>query len=247
MTALPYQTQPLTEPRLGLVVLSADETIERDFARMLPEGLSLNVTRVPSGLDVTNDTLAAMEHHLTSAASLLPQADPFDVVAYGCTSGTAVIGARKVATMIRKGVAARSVTDPVSALVAACETLAVKRLGILSPYLPEVSDRLRAVLCEHGIETPVFGSFNESDEATVVRITPGSITSAAGALARQGGIDGLFLSCTNLRTLEVIEEIEATTGLPVLSSNLVLGWHMCQLAKVTGPVWPRTALTPTGA
>ena len=42
--------------------------------------------------------------------------------------------------------------------------------------------------------------------------------------------DGLFLSCTNLRTLDVIEEMEARLGMPVLSSNQVLAWHLFRLA-----------------
>ena len=242
MTDLPFSTLPLTEPRLGLVVLSADETIERDFARLLPPGVTLNTSRVPSGRDVTQDTLTAMKAHLPAAAALLPSADPFDVVAYACTSGASVIGVDRVADLIRQGVETRAVTDPVSALIAACRALGLTRLAVLSPYVPEVSDKLRDVLANAAIATPVFGSFNESEEATVVRITPASIVTSAVTLAAQGQIDGLFLSCTNLRTLEVIEEIESATGLPVLSSNLVLGWHMCRLARTSAPVWPGTAL-----
>ena len=53
---------------------------------------------------------------------------------------------------------------------------------------------------------------------------------AVRGLAAQGGVDGVFLSCTNLRTLEVISPLEAETGLPLLSSNTGLAWHMLRLA-----------------
>ena len=101
---------------------------------------------------------------------------------------------------------------------------------MLSPYVAEVSDRLRGRLAERGVETPVFGSFDEAEEARVARIDGPSILAAGRALAVRGGIEGMFLSCTNLRTLDVIPELEDATGLPVLSSNLVLAWDMLRLA-----------------
>ena len=78
----------------------------------------------------------------------------------------------------------------------------------------------------------MFGGFDEGIEARVARIAPQSIIDAAVDLAAEGGIDALFLSCTNLRTLDVIAPIEAATGLPVLSSNLVLAWDMARKAGI---------------
>ena len=55
---------------------------------------------------------------------------------------------------------------------------------------------------------------------------------AHAALGR-GEVDAVFLSCTNLRTLDVIDEIEAELGLPVVSSNQALAWHMAQLTQIS--------------
>ncbi len=228
-------TTPIgTRATLGLAVLQSDETIEHDMRRMLPvDGVTLYVSRVPSGLEVSGETLATMEEHLPATARLFPRPVAFDAVGYGCTSGTSVIGAARVAELIQSGCDTKAVTEPVSALVAACSTLGVRRLALLSPYVAEVSQTLRDVLAAAGIETPVFGSFDEAEEAKVAQIAPGSIISAASALAAEGGCDAIFMSCTNLRTLDVIGDIERATGLPALSSNLVLGWHMAQLAGIT--------------
>ena len=59
-------------PFLGLVALQSDQTIENDLRRLLPQDVELYVSRVPSGAEVTSDSLAEMEHHLTGAAALLP-------------------------------------------------------------------------------------------------------------------------------------------------------------------------------
>lgn len=235
--AFSYTRAPDTRAKLGLIALQADRTIEDDMRRLMPEDVSLLVSRVPSGLDVTLDTLAAMEGELATAAGLFPQGHTFDVVGYGCTSGTAQIGADHVAARVREGTQATAVSEPLSALIAACRTLSLGRIAILSPYVASVSDQLRTVLQAQGIHTPILGSFDEAEEAAVAHIDAPSIITAATELATDADVDALFLSCTNLRTLDVIAPLQAKLGVPVLSSNLVLGWHMLRLAG-QGPEFP---------
>ena len=227
----PYRTRDITAPRLGLIALQADETIEMDMRRMLPADVELMVSRVLSSTEVTSDTLAEMEHHLTTAASLFPEAMEFDALGYGCTSGTAQIGAGEVARRVRAGVVAKNVTEPLSALISACSALGIRKLALLSPYVASVSERLREALRDAGIDTPVFGSFDIGVEATVVRISPVSIEDAALALMKGADVDALFLSCTNLRALDVIAPLESALNKPVLASNQVLAWHMLKAVQ----------------
>lgn len=224
----PYTTTQLTSPRLGLITLQSDETIETDFRRLCPPTVEVMVSRVVSDTEVTSETLAAMEGALKTAAGLFPQGIQFDVLGYGCTSGTAQIGADQVAAQIRRGVASEHITNPLTALVAACGAMKIRRLAILSPYVAQVSGRLRSRLADEGIETPVFGSFDVATEATVVRIDRASIEAATKSLMEGADVDAVFLSCTNLRTLDVIEPLERVLRKPVLTSNQVLAWHMLQ-------------------
>ena len=96
--------------------------------------------------------------------------------------------------------------------------------------MADVSAHLVTVLEANDVICPVFGSFDEACETVVAHISPQSTYDAVLALAAKDGIDALFLSCTNLRTLDIIEKLEAETGLPVLSSNQVLAWHMAKLS-----------------
>ena len=218
---------------LGLVTLQSDETIESDMRRYFPEkDVGLYVSRVASAPEVSADTLAMMEAELPKAARLLPPPVDFGVVGYGCTSGTSVIGAKKVTELISSGCNTLSVTDPLTALIAACKKLNISQLGFLSPYVAEVSFTLRNTLNNNGIHSSVFGSFDEAVETRVARISGGSIIDACRALCNQGPVEGLFLSCTNLQTIDVIEEIESLCRVPVLSSNQVLAWHMRTLTDL---------------
>jgi maleate isomerase len=229
----PFQTTEIAGPRLGLIALQSDETVEVDLRRLLPPRAEFMVSRVPSSTEVTRDTLAAMEHSLTYSAALFPAGVEFDVIGYGCTSGTATIGQERVAEKIRDGAQTRSVTDPLTALMEACAALGLGRIAILSPYVAQVSERLREQLAQRGIETPLVGTFDIATEAVVVRISAASIFEAAASLMSQGEADALFLSCTNLRALDVIGPLEQNLGKPVLSSNLVMAWHMMRLAGLS--------------
>ena len=108
--------------------------------------------------------------------------------------------------------------------------MGVKRLAFLSPYIGEVSQTLRQVLVEQGLDITVFGSFQEQLEENVARITPSSVVSASQKLVSEQNVDALFLSCTNLQSFSIVEELEQSLQCPVLSSNLVLAWHMMTLA-----------------
>ena len=217
---------------LGLILLAADETLEHEIRSVLGEqdGVALHCSRVPSAPDVSRESLAMMESQLPAAAALLPDTD-FDVIGYGCTSGTSVIGAAKVVQMVQSGRRTAGVTDPLTALIAACNHLNLHNIALLTPYVIEVSQGLRDVLADAGVATPVYGSFNEAEEARVTRIDAPSLIHAATTLGQSPDVDAVFLSCTNLRTLDVIDALEAELNIPVLSSNQVLAWHM---AEATG-------------
>ncbi|MBL4807496.1 MAG: Asp/Glu racemase, partial [Rhodobacteraceae bacterium] len=110
--------------------------------------------------------------------------------------------------------------------------LGARRLGFITPYLPEVSAQMRLVLEQAGFEIVAFGSFEESDDRMVARITEGTIIAAAEYVAKQAPCDAIVISCTNLRCLRIIPQIEVSTGIPVISSNQALGWYMLRLSGV---------------
>lgn len=230
---LPYTLTTERRAQIGLIVLQSDETIEPDMRRLIPPEVELLVSRVPSGTSVSQDSLAAMESVLAQAASLLPNGARLSVTGYGCTSGTAQIGPTRISELVRAGVQTPKVTEPVSAVISACRALDLRKIGLISPYVRSVSDRLTEVLGTNGIEVPCFASFNEPLEENVARIAPDAIVAAACEMARTEEADVIFLSCTNLRTLDIIDEIEAETGKAVLSSNQVLAWNLLRLAGLS--------------
>lgn len=227
--------------RLGLVVLNVDETIETEMRRLVDiDGVALYCTRVESGAELNERSIAAMAARIPEAACLLPPETPLDVVGYACTSGAALIGPASVAESIRSArpagtpgsFSATGITDPLTAVVAACRHLGLERLGLVSPYIESVSARLRAALEADGLKIAAFGSFEQCTERAVARIAPDSIRRAILEVGRAAACDGVFVSCTNVRTLAILQRAEDELGLPVISSNQALAWHMLARAGI---------------
>lgn len=229
MRRAPYRlSDPDGAPaKLGLIVLQVDETIERDFRRFCAgPGVALHVTRIPSGADLTPGTIAGMEAALPAAAALLPPAARFHSVGYACTSGATVIGVDRVAELVHGAVHTRAVADPLTAATAALGALGAARIGLVSPYVASVAGPLRAALEAAGLDVAASLSFGEETEERVARIDPDSIRAAVLEVGRCAGVEAVFVSCTNLRAIDVVDAAEARLGLPVVTSNLALAWQM---------------------
>lgn len=235
MNTLPYSLIPddaLPTP-LGLIVLQADETLEPEFHRAFADtDAALYVSRIPSAPEVTTETLSAMETQIAAAADLLPKSLKFAVVGYGCTSASAIIGSDAVTALVRKTCNAGMVTNPLKAAIAFAQDHDLSRLALLSPYVAEVNTPLRRAFADAGLSTDRFGTFGEAEEAKVARIAESSIIEAAVKLGQDPQVQGVFLSCTNLKTSTAIPQIASKVGKPVFSSNSALSWHMKNCAKL---------------
>lgn len=230
-----YELAEPVERVMGLIALQTDERIENDLRRLIAgDKTKLMTSRVANATEVNRETLGAMKTDLPQSAGMLPGAAKFEVIGYGCTSASSVIGADGVEDLIKSGANTAHVTNPMTALIRACKYLNVTNLAFVSPYVEEVSKGLREMVKASGISSPHFGSFEESNDSNVARITPKSVKEAAIKLGRDNDAQAVFLSCTNLNTLDVIDEIEDEIKKPVISSNQALAWDMIRLAQGGG-------------
>ena len=223
-----------TRANIGMIVLSTDQTLELEFRKLLNfEGVALYHARIPNEIDIKEEALSKMESELPITASLLPGLFDFDVIGYGCTSGTTVIGEDKVTKAIRIAHPGVLVTNPLTACKAAFNALKIKRIAFLTPYEPHITKAMRHNLMEVGFEIPITASFCESDDFIVGRITSNSILESVKKIGATDDCDGVFVSCTNLRTASVIEDAEKYLGKPVTSSNHALAWHLLRIAGIS--------------
>lgn len=223
--------------RIGLLVLESDQTMEWEFRALtdLP-GVSVYHSRLANDVIVTPETLGRMEAELPIAANLLPGYMGLNAIGYGCTSASTIIGEERVAEIFEEAHPGVPSTNPLSAAKAALNALDVKRLGLLTPYSPEVTEAMQANFNAAGINVTVVGSFYEQSDLVVGKIDPQSILQAAISVGQPPDVDGVFISCTSLRAASIIEQAEQTLGKPVTASNHALAWHLLRLAGINDTV-----------
>ncbi|MEQ9258093.1 MAG: aspartate/glutamate racemase family protein [Roseovarius sp.] len=222
--------------RLGLIVLSTDETLEYE-ARAVVAGRDANLlhTRIPARADVTPEDLETMAGEMTATAGLLPRG--LNAVAYGCTSGATIIGPERVEALVQMAHPGVPVTNPMSSVIAAIRAMGASRIAMVSPYVESVTGPMRAYLASHGIETVSDVSFGQKEDWTVARIAEASTLNAICEAGAAPGVEAVFTSCTNLRTFGILEEAEARLGVPVISSNSALIWNLLRLAGRPATGW----------
>jgi maleate cis-trans isomerase len=161
-----------------------------------------------------------MTSGLEEVARLVDLAEP-DVVAFGCTSGSFLKGPDfddVVLEKIRSAVRASHVVLTARASVDALKALGVRRIAVATPYPEKINEQLRRYLRFFGFQIGGFEAIDAWKGGTIARFAP-SVAVDLAKRAAAGGGDAVFVSCTNFRAGEAIEEIEAATGLPVVTAN----------------------------
>lgn len=218
-------------PAIGCIVLATDPTIEAELRYLLPpETATLYHSRVRNDFRITPASLSAIDERLTASVESLVPGAHLDVIAYGCTSGTVVIGEEQVFERILAARPGVHCTSPVTAALAAFKALGISRVALLTPYREDVSGMVRDYLVSHGVDVPAMGSFAEENDDLVSRISEDSIVAAAVALGSHESADGVFISCTTLRAAGAVARIEEALGKPVTTSTHALAWHALKLA-----------------
>ena len=234
-------TQSRGRARFGVLVPFTNTNLEPDMALLRPDGVSLHFARL-GGYDQDEIPDSDQMHGLGAAdlgepLHLLQGVKP-DVIFYGCTSATLTHGPsfdRDLAKQIKQESGAETVTAA-GALVHSLKVLGVQRIGFASPYVPAINDMAITFLDEVGVET-----VNRSEvDATLDNYGQGALSPddvyELGLAADHPDAQAVVLSCTDMRSVEIIERLEAKLGKPVISSNQAMVFQAMQLAGISDPM-----------
>lgn len=227
-----FDGSPVT--RIGMIALATDLTSERDAALLLPERTALHVTRVPFDNPTTPATLRRLGDNLSEAADLLVPGLDLAAIIFSCTAASATIGDAEVARRIgltRPGV---PVVTPPDAACDAFAAVGARRIALLTPYLPETTEPMVDYFTGRGLDVLACQCLGLEDDRDMARISAETIMAAAAAVDRPDA-DALFLSCTALPAIGVIDALEARLGKPVMSSNQAMVWRAFAHAGLDAP------------
>ena len=218
------------EPRrLGILVPSADVVVEPDFQRFAPRELTYYTSRsYQKGLQTVSDaTLNQIVDSADEAAASLAHANP-ELICFCCTSASFMRGPgwdQQLAARLSHAAGGIPTVTTSSAIIEALQALAARSVFMLTPY-PEVRNQIEIEFFRaSGIDVKSHARFDCRMGWEIPGIPPHKIVELATANRRaMSGLDALFLSCTNLRSMQVAQQLEAALEIPVVTSNQASLW-----------------------
>ncbi|MGW6527317.1 maleate cis-trans isomerase family protein [Streptomyces venezuelae] len=216
-------------PQRGVgVVAPFDFVLDRELWRWIPDEVSLHLTRTPYvPVEVSLDLARLVSEHetLAEAVRALTAAEP-EVLAYACTSGSFVGGTpgerAMCEAMTREGAVASVTTS--GALLEALGELGARRIALVTPYTWSVTQSLEEYLAEASVAVTGRAYLGLTRHIWKVPYRDVADMARRAVLGSDGGVDCLFISCTNLPTYDVIPQLEAELRMPVISANQVTMW-----------------------
>lgn len=230
--------------RIGVLVPYTNTNLEPDMMLMRAPDITLHFQRV-GGYDAdkipNSDQMAGLgasdiSHDLRMISGTRP-----DAVLYGCTSATFTHGPAFDAELAERiGAVSGAISlTAAGSLVAAIEVLGVTRIGFSSPYIGEINEQAMKFLAESGIETVKcanvereLGNYGQGE------LSPDEVFDLA-CRADHHQAQAIVLSCTDMRSVETVERIEATLDKPVVTSNQAMMFCLMRSLSL-----PRHAAVP---
>jgi maleate isomerase len=215
----------MTNFRLGLLIPSSNTTMEQEFRIMLPREASIHAARIRLR-EVAVNELIGMEREIEREALKLADAD-VDVIGFGCTSGSLAKGLGHDEEIVKRitRVTKKPAVATAGAVVEALRSLGFSKISVATPYTEEINVLERRFLKQNGFSIEKMAGLNLIDNLKIARLRPETVFNLAKKV-NSVSAESVFLSCTNMPTIDVIAKLEKTFAKPVVSSNIATLWAM---------------------
>lgn len=221
--------------RIGLLVPSVNTVVEPEFNSALPDGYSVHAARMRNS-EANVEDARAMLAHAERAADELGSAH-VKVIAFACTASSFVDGPDgeiELRRLIEGASGAIAITTS-AAVRDALQYVGARQISMVTPYLAELNDLELRFLRAAGITVLSEAGMGVEEAFAIAAVAPEQTVQVA-LKTLDPRAEALFLSCTNLRTFEIIEDLERRAGIPVISSNTATLWASLRAAGHGGAI-----------
>tara|TARA_B100000686_G_scaffold80438_1_gene86783 strand:+ start:92 stop:838 length:747 start_codon:yes stop_codon:yes gene_type:complete len=211
-------------PKIGLIALASDYIIEKDFINVIQgKEIDFFVNRIECFNPLTSENLTKMSEKVTEVTKDILPGEKIDCVVYGCTSGTIAAGYESIKKKIKKAKPEAEVTTPSTASIKALKKLNIKKVAILTPYPKKLNDEVVEFFRKEGFQITSNSYFDIESDIDIGKVNPEYLYDVLSKMDLNEA-DALFVSCTALPVLSIIDRLEKKLGIVVLSSNQALIW-----------------------
>jgi maleate isomerase len=225
-----------SNPRIGLITLGSDFRIEKDFNNVVyGKSIDLYVNRIHCYNPLTNETLAKMADDITDVTKDILPDQKIDCVAYGCTSGTVAAGFDTIKSKINLAKPNAKVTTPITSTIKALKKLGIKKISIFTPYTKAINDSIVNYFKKESIIINSLTYFDIASDLDIGKVDENFLFEVLSKIDLKDS-DALFVSCTALPVLSIIDRLEKKLNKIILSSNQTLIWDALNLIGNKAPV-----------
>ena len=222
--------------RIGLITLGSDFRIEKDFNNIIHgKKIDLFVNRIHCYNPLTNETLAKMADDITDVTNNILPDQKIDCVAYGCTSGTVAAGYEIIKSKINLAKPDAKVTTPITSTIKALKKLGIKKISIFTPYTKTINDSVINYFKKENITINSLTYFDIASDLDIGKVDENYLFEVLSKINLEDS-DALFVSCTALPVLSIIDRLEKKLNKIILSSNQTLIWEALNLIGYKEPV-----------
>ena len=213
-----------SNPRIGLITLGSDFRIEKDFNNIIyGRDIDLYVNRIHCYNPLTNETLAKMAEDITEVTKDILPDQKLDCVAYGCTSGTVAAGYDVIKEKVNLAKPAAKVTTPITSAIKALKALDINKISIFTPYTKKINDSVVNYFKKEKIIINSLTYFDIDSDLDIGKVDEDHLFEVLSKINLENS-DALFVSCTALPVLSIIDKLEKKLNKVILSSNQTLIW-----------------------
>ena len=213
-----------SNPRIGLITLASDFRIEKDFNNVIyGKEIDLYSNRIHCYNPLTNETLKKMADDITDVTKDILPDQRLDCVAYGCTSGTIAAGYSSICEKVNLAKPNTKVTTPITAAIKALKKLNINKISIFTPYTDEINQSVVEYFKKENINIISLSYFDIASDLDIGKVDPDYLFEVLSKIDLSES-DALFVSCTALPVLSLIDKLEKKLSKTVLSSNQTLIW-----------------------
>ena len=213
-----------SNPRVGLIALASDFMIERDFINVIKDrDIDLFINRIECYNPLTKENLIKMSDKVTEVTKdILPDQD-IDCIVYGCTSGTIAAGYNSIEQKVKAAKPMADVTTPSTAAIKALKKMKISKISIFTPYSKKLNDEVLKYFKSEGFEITSNSYFDIEADYDIGKVDQNYLFDVLSNIDLKGA-EALFVSCTALPVLTIINKLENKLNTTVLSSNQALIW-----------------------
>ena len=213
-----------TKPKIGLIALATDFMIEKDFINVTKDmDIDLFVNRIHCHFPLTSENLIKMSNTVTEVSKDILPDEKLDCVVYGCTSGTIAAGYDSIKDKINLAKPEAKVVTPSSAAVNALRKMDISKVSVFTPYSKNLNNEVVDYFKKQNFIVTSNSYFDILYDNDIAKIDPDYLFEVISNMDL-GEAEAVFLSCTNLPALNIIDKLEKKLNKIVLSSNQVLIW-----------------------